>query len=62
MKKGTSYPIEIVLIGNQLKVTALDPETGVETSVICPNTITRKDACDLAVRKLRYVLAKKGAK
>jgi len=58
VNKQTSYPIEIVRIGHQIKVTALDPETGMEAVVICPNTISRQDACDLAVRKLHYVLAR----
>jgi hypothetical protein len=61
VKKQKSYPIEIVFIGHQIKVTAIDPETGVEAVVICPENTSRKDACDLAVKKLHYVLAKQKA-
>lgn len=52
------YFIEFVTIDNQVKVTAIETETGIEASVICPVTTTRRDMTDLAIRKLQYVLKK----
>ncbi|HEU5047446.1 MAG TPA: hypothetical protein VFT64_06335 [Rickettsiales bacterium] len=53
------YLLEFVALEGSVKVTALEPESGVEASVICPATATRKDMTDLAIRKLHYVLKKK---
>ena len=56
-----SYIIEFVRLGAQVKVTACDPETGIEASVVAPASASQKDLTDLAVRKLRYVLGKAAA-
>ena len=52
------FIVEMTRIGNQVKATACDPHTGTEATVIAPANTTKKDLMDLAVRKLRYVLAK----
>ncbi len=51
--------IEFQRIGNQLKVTAIDPVTAREVSVIAPVSLSKEEASQLALRKLRYVLEKK---
>lgn len=56
---GKPYLIEYTRIGAQVKVTACDPDTGIEASVIVPANTTQKDMSDLAVRKLLYVMNKK---
>jgi hypothetical protein len=53
-----TYFIEFVTVGNQVKVTALDPRTGKEAVVICPESATQKEMSDLAVKKLEYLLRK----
>jgi hypothetical protein len=52
------YIIEMIRIGNQIKVTACDPETGTEVSAIAPVNATKKELTDLAMNKLHYVLNK----
>jgi hypothetical protein len=52
------YIVEMTRVGNQVKATACDPQTGTEATVMAPANITKKDLMDLAVRKLQYVLAK----
>ncbi len=48
------------LPGNSsVKVTAIDPQTGREVSLICPEKAGRKNMAQLAIRKLRYVMRKK---
>lgn len=54
------YYIEFTKIDNMVKVTAIDPDTGTEASVICPSNTTKNHMKDLAIRKLHYIL-KKGA-
>ncbi len=55
----SSYIIEFYRVGNLVKVSAIDPETAKEATIIAPTSLSRKEMSDLAVRKLRYVLAKK---
>lgn len=52
------FIIEYTRIGAQVKVSACDPDSGVEASVVVPATATQKDMADLAIRKLQYVIAK----
>ncbi len=54
------YYIEFMQVEHQVKVTAIDPDTGLEASIICPLSASRKDMTDLAVKKLQYVLKKTG--
>jgi hypothetical protein len=53
-----SYIIESYQVGGSLKVTAIDPVTALEATVIVPTNTTKDDAQQLAVRKLEYVLKK----
>lgn len=55
------YLIEFIVMDHTVKVSALEPQSGIEASVICPATTTRRDMIDLAVRKLQYVLKKHNA-
>lgn len=51
--------VEFVALGNSVKVTAIDPVTGAEASVICPANTSQSAMTDAARRKLEYVLRKK---
>ena len=53
------YLLEFRQIGGSVKATAIDPETGEEVSVIAPANTAESELSALAIRKLRYVLAKK---
>lgn len=58
---GKQYIIEFIQIGQQLKVTAIDPVTMREVSMIGDPQASRQHMERLAVRKLEYVLRKEGA-
>ncbi|OJT96200.1 MAG: hypothetical protein BGN82_04990 [Alphaproteobacteria bacterium 65-7] len=51
--------VEFVVIGNSVKATAIDPETGQEASVVGPATAAQAQMAQAARRKLDYVLRKK---
>lgn len=51
--------IESVRVGNYLKVTAIDAETGEEVMFMAAHDASRKSIEELAVKKLRYVQNKK---
>ena len=53
------YLIEMIPMGNAVKVCAVDPATGIEVTCVGAQSATQKELSDLAVRKLEYVLAKK---
>ncbi|MBN8531089.1 MAG: hypothetical protein J0L97_04425 [Alphaproteobacteria bacterium] len=55
----SEYLIEEIIVGNALKVTAVDPETGLEAVIQAPLTGSRLEARQLAVRKLLYLIEKK---
>jgi|GEM_PF-377063 len=55
---GREVLFEVIFIGNAVKVTAIDAETGVETSIIGPPTLTQYSMKANAMRKLAAVLAK----
>lgn len=55
----SAYLIEYTGIGNSVKVTAMDPRTLVEVSVIGDAKLSQRDLATLAVRKLRYMIARK---
>lgn len=50
---------EITPIGNTVKVTAIDAETGVEVSIQGPATAGQETLKINAVRKLKYMIEKK---
>lgn len=56
---GKEIYVEFRQQGNVVKVTAIDPGTGVEASVMGPASAPRGPLSDAAVRKLQYVLKKK---
>ena len=61
-KRGESeFYVEFVSIGINLKVTAIDPESGTEVSMIGAPQLSRDALAKLAVRKLKYVLAKEAS-
>jgi hypothetical protein len=51
--------VEFVVLGNTVKATAIDPETGEEASVIGPASAAQATMAQAARRKLEYVLRKK---
>ncbi len=56
---GGEIYVEFVVQGAFVKVTAIDPKTGDEASVMGPSGASRAALSDAAVRKLRYVQRKK---
>ena len=53
-----AYIVEFIAIGTSLKVTAMDPVSLREVSMVGAPQISRKELAELAVRKLKYVLSK----
>jgi hypothetical protein len=51
--------VEFVILGNTVKATAIDPETGQEASVIGPASAAQYTMAQAARRKLEYVQRKK---
>jgi hypothetical protein len=56
MTEEAGIIIEYITLGNSMKVTALDPHTLSEVSVVVPPSTERKEAAALAIRKLRYMM------
>lgn len=52
------YIIEYFTLGNSVKVSAIDAETGKEVSIIGATTQGREELARVAVQKLEYVLSK----
>lgn len=52
------YYLEFFQLGNQVKVTAIDPDTGVEVSIIAPKTASKTEMTNVAVAKLKHILTK----
>ena len=50
------YIVEFTSLGHSLKVTAVDPETMREVSIVGDPRAGREELSQLAIRKLRYVL------
>lgn len=55
------YLVEFVVIGASVKVTAVDPVTLREVSIIGPARVSKKMLARQAVRKLEYMLSKGNA-
>jgi len=51
--------IELRPVGKSFRVTAIDPTTGIEVTMVAPVTATREVIKRNAARKLAYVIAKK---
>ena len=51
--------VEFVILGNSLKATAIDPETGLEATVIGPANAPQSAMAQAARRKLEFMSRKK---
>ena len=51
--------VEFIILGNTIKATAIDPDTGEEASVIGPAGAPQSAMAQAARRKLEYVQKKK---
>ena len=60
MSDTEGYIIEFHRVGNAVKVTAMDPATLTEVSIVGALGVGDTELTRLAVRKLEYVLAKRG--
>ena len=60
--RGSSkeYYLEFHQVGQYIKVSAIDPDTLTEVSIVGDPNTDRKRLEQLAVQKLEWVLAKKG--
>lgn len=58
MKKDARYIIEYVAIGNSVKVTAFDPVSLKDASIIGMVGTPKKQLADLAIKKLVYIIKK----
>jgi len=56
----TGYIVEFVVVGRSVKVTAIDPESLREVSMVGSPLLPRKMLARQAVRKLEYVLRRDG--
>jgi ribosomal protein S6 len=54
----TQYIVEFAQHGRSIKVTAFDPQTLTEASVVGAQGATKQQLAELAIRKLRYVIEK----
>ena len=61
MTAGREVYVEFIVQGNFVKATAIDPVSGTEASIMGPVRAPRHTLSDAAIRKLKYVLEKKGA-
>ncbi len=58
-EKRRSYLVEFRAIGSSVKVSAIDPVTLVEVSIVGPTSVSEAELSRLAVRKLEYMLRKR---
>jgi hypothetical protein len=57
--KPSEILVEFVAIGNSVKVTAVDPATGLEAIIVGPAGAARNALADAARRKLEFLKSKK---
>ena len=50
--------VEFVMLGNTVKATAIDPDTGLEASIVGPANAPRSTLAEAARKKLEYVAKK----
>jgi hypothetical protein len=55
---GEGFIVELIHVGSFVKVTAIDPETGREVSIVGDPKKSQKELEDTAVKKMIYVLDK----
>lgn len=53
------YLVEFQQVGNTVKVSAVDPVTNIEVSIVGDPAASQDELIRVAVQKLEYVLAKK---
>lgn len=53
------YIIEFFAVGNSVKVTAVDPVSGKEATIVAPKNATQDYMQKQAIKKLEYLLNKK---
>ena len=58
MRRNDGYIIEFITQGRFVKVTAVDPQTGIEASIVGDARENETVLTRHAVRKLEYVLSK----
>lgn len=51
--------VEFVVLGNSVKATAIDPDTGLEASIVGPASAPRMLLAENARKKLDYLKARK---
>ena len=54
------YIVEFIQLGGSIKVTAVDPVSLREVSIVGSPGATQEQLAELAIRKLRYVLERDG--
>lgn len=59
MTRYRGYIIELIQVGDYVKVSAVDPDSGVEACIVGARTAGEAALKRTAVRKLEYVLAKR---
>jgi hypothetical protein len=59
-KAGREVLIEFMTVGNAVKVSAIDPVTGVEVSIVGSPSVGEETLKRNAINKLNYVLQKRG--
>ena len=57
---GKEIFVEFVVLGNSVKVTAIDPDSGLEVSVVGPANAPRNVLAEAARKKLVYMARKNG--
>ena len=60
-ESGQGFIVEYMRLpgAGGVKVTAVDPESGTEVSIVGPVAAGREGLAKLAIRKLRYIMRKK---
>lgn len=61
MPQSEGYIIEFIAVGNSVKVTAVDPHSLKEVSIIGDKKASQEQLTQLAIRKLNYVLGKENS-
>jgi hypothetical protein len=56
---GREIYVEFVMLGNTVKATAIDSQSGLEASIVGPASAARSTLAEAARRKLEYVQKKK---
>lgn len=58
LQNDKEYLIEYTTVGNAVKITAMDPETGIEVSTMGPSYMSRDLMAKAAINKLEYKIRK----